>query len=622
MAPADVGSFRPSSRPARRSVLLGTAGAVAAFGALGGRAAAATPSGSTPTPLTPPEERTGPRAQAWIRRVVARMSVEEKVGQLLVTHVYGAAADSADARNTAEYGVATPAEVVAKYHLGGVCYFTWSGNVGPLPGVAALSNGLQAAATGTGAGLPLLISTDQEQGTIARIGPPATQFPGNMALGAGRDAAAAREAAAITGAELAALGINHDYAPDADVNVDPGNPVIGVRSFGSDPGLVAELAAAQVLGYQRDGGVAATAKHFPGHGDTKVDSHTGIPEIRHTRQQWESLDAPPFRAVIEAGIDSIMTGHLVFPALDPSGDPATLSRPIVTGLLREELGFTGLVVTDALGMKGVRDKYGDDQVVILAINAGVDMLLRPPAFDLAHRSLLAAVRSGRISRHRLDEAVGRIIRLKLANGIVHHPAVDVSAVADTVGTPAHLDRADRITEATTTVVRNAAGLLPARVDRRRLLVAGAGGSAVQYLAGALADRGAETRTLSTGTRPTDAAIAGAVAAADDADLTVVLTSKAWDTDVTDPQARQRLLVEKLLGTGRPIVVVAVADPYDLAYADRAPACVAVYAPNAVTMRALARVLCGEVGPRGRLPVEIPAADGSGVLYPYGHGLTW
>ncbi|MET9018902.1 glycoside hydrolase family 3 N-terminal domain-containing protein [Actinopolymorpha sp. NPDC004070] len=624
MAPADVGSFRPSSRPGRRSVLLGTAGAVgavAAFGALGGQAAAGTAGAGTPISPEPPAERTGPRAQAWIRRVVARMSAEEKVGQLLVTHVYGAAADSSDARNAAEYGVATPAEVVAKYHLGGVCYFTWSGNVGPLPGVAALSNGLQAAATGTGAGLPLLISTDQEQGTIARIGPPAAQFPGNMALGAGRDAAAAREAAAITGAELAALGINHDYAPDADVNVDPGNPVIGVRSFGSDPGLVAELATAQVLGYQRDGRIAATAKHFPGHGDTKVDSHTGIPEIRHTRQQWEDLDAPPFRSVIDAGIDSIMTGHLVFPALDPSGDPATLSHPIVTGLLREELGFTGLVVTDALGMKGVRDKYGDDQVVVLAINAGVDMLLRPPAFDLAHRSLLAAVREGRISRHRLDEAVGRIVRLKLANGIVHHPTVDVSAVENTVGTQAHLDRADRITETTTTVVRND-GLLPARVDGRRVLVVGAGGSAVRYLADALADRGADTGTMSTGTRPTDAAIAGAVGAAADADLTVVLTSKAWDTEVTDPQARQRLLVGELLGTGRPVVVVAVADPYDLAYADRAQAGVAVYAPTAVTMRALARVLCGEVGPRGRLPVEIPTADGTGVLYPYGHGLTW
>ncbi|WP_337796135.1 glycoside hydrolase family 3 N-terminal domain-containing protein [Actinopolymorpha rutila] len=326
--------------------------------------------------------------------------------------------------------------------------------------------------------------------------------------------------------------------------------------------------------------------------------------------------------VIEAGIDSIMTGHLVFPALDPSGDPATLSHLIVTGLLRGSLGFTGLVVTDALGMKGVRDKYGDDQVVVLAVNAGVDMLLRPPAFDLAHRSLLAAVRDGRISRHRLDEAVGRIIRLKLANGIVHHPMVDVSAVEDTVGTPSHLDRADRITETTTTVVKNAAGLLPARVDGRRVLVAGAGGSAVQHLAGALADRGAEARTVSTGTGPSDAAIAAAVGAAADADLTFVLTSKAWDTDVTDPQARQQLLVDELLGTGRPVVVVAVADPYDLAYVDGAPAGVAAYAPNAVTMRALARVLCDEVGPRGRLPVEIPTADGTGVLYPYGHGLTW
>ncbi len=166
------------------------------------------------------------------------------------------------------------------------------------------------------------------------------------------------------------------------MNVNPANPVIGVRSFGADPQAVAELVAAEVTGYQRSG-VAACAKHFPGHGDTATDSHTGLPVITHSREQWAELDAPPFRAAIDAGIDAIMTAHLVVPALDDSGDPATLSRPILTGILREELGYDGVVVTDSLGMEGVRTKYGDERVPVLALKAGVDQLLNPPHLDLA-----------------------------------------------------------------------------------------------------------------------------------------------------------------------------------------------------------------------------------------------
>ena len=495
----------------------------ATSGSAGGAAATAEPDGS------PPPTAGGKRTEAWIAAVVRRMSVEEKVGQLLVAHVYGAAAEVADARNTAEYGVATPSEVVAKYHLGGVCYFTWSGNVVDPVQVANLSNGLQRSSVGSGAGLPLLVSTDQEQGTIVRIGPPATQFPGNMALGAERRVDAARRAAAITGRELAAVGINQDYAPVADVNVNPANPVIGVRSYGSEPGLVRALTAAQVKGYQRDAGILATAKHFPGHGDTSVDSHTGIPVITHTREQWEDIDAPPFRDAIKAGIGAIMTGHLVMPELDPAGDPATLSYPIMTGILRRELGFDGVVVTDALGMQGVRDKYGDDRVVVLAVLAGVDMLLRPPQFDVAHQALLAAVDQGEISRHRLDESVTRILRWKVKAGLVRDPFVHVDKVPEIVGPPAHLAAADDITEATTTLVKNDAGVLPLAPGPRTVLVTGSGAAATQALADACGERGATASAFNTGSRPTDAAIASAVAQAGASDLTVVVTQKAWDT---------------------------------------------------------------------------------------------
>ena len=261
-----------------------------------------------------------PGPEARVAAAMHLMSTEDKVGQLFVQNVYGADATTPDARNLALYGVASPAEVVQKYHLGGVVYFAWTDSVKNPTQITGLSNGLQKAAIEKGSHVPLFIATDQEQGVVTRVGPPATQFPGSMALGAGRSVADARTAADITGQELKAMGINTDFAPDADVNVNALNPVIGTRSFSSDPTLVSSMVTAQVEGYQKDAGVIATAKHFPGHGDTATDSHTGIPIITHTKAQWQQIDAPPFQAAIKAGASMIMSGHLVVPALDPSGD--------------------------------------------------------------------------------------------------------------------------------------------------------------------------------------------------------------------------------------------------------------------------------------------------------------
>jgi beta-N-acetylhexosaminidase len=382
------------------------------------------------------------------------MSVEEKVGQLFVQNVYGSDATTPDARNVPLYGVASPAQVVQKYHLGGVIYFTWTDSVKSPEQIVGLSNGLQRAAAGSGARIPLLIATDQEQGVVTRVGPPATQFPGSMALGAGRSLGDARAAAAITGQELKAMGINTDFAPDADVNVNALNPVIGTRSFSSDPTLVASMVAAQVKGYQRDARIIATPKHFPGHGDTATDSHTGIPVITHTRAQWQQIDAPPFEAAIKAGASMIMSGHLVVPALDPSGDPATLSKPILTDILRTELGYKGVIITDSLAMQGVRDKYGDDEVAVRAVLAGADNLLMAPNMDAAYNAVLAAVQGGRISERRLNESVARILRLKLTQGILFHACTDPLRLESVVGTADHLATADAITDRTTTVVRN------------------------------------------------------------------------------------------------------------------------------------------------------------------------
>jgi beta-N-acetylhexosaminidase len=552
-----------------------------------------------------------------LMRKVDGMSLEEKVGQMFMTYAYGTDADQADPRNQTEYGVDSHRQLIERYHLGGIIYFAWSGNVQNPRQIAGLSNGIQRAATSSGADIPALIATDQEQGLVVRVTEPATQFPGNMALGAARDPRLAKSAAEITGEELRAMGINQNFAPVADVNVNPENPVIGVRSFSSNPDLVSALTEAQVRGYQRED-VAATSKHFPGHGDTNVDSHTGLPEIDHTRAELDTIDLPPFEAAIGAGVESIMTAHIVVPALDDSGRPATLSRPILTDLLRREMDFDGVVVTDALDMQGVREMFGDDRVPVEAIKAGADLMLMPPEFDLAYRSVLAAVRSGEISERRIDQSVYRILRLKERLGLFKRPFVKEDRVDRAVGKRGHLETAEEVTERTVTLVENDARVLPLRPDPgETALVTGWGVTTTATLGSQVRERGLATEVLETGASPGDPAIANARAAADRHDLVIVVTNRAWSSP-----AQQRLVAE-LVASGKPVIVAAVRDPYDIAYLPSAETYVATYSYVGVSLRALAKTLFGEVNPSGRLPVDIPAAGDPGtVMYPFGHGLTY
>ncbi|MFE2421640.1 glycoside hydrolase family 3 protein [Streptomyces hokutonensis] len=564
-----------------------------------------------------------------LRSLISRMTLPEKVGQLFVTRVYGHSATAPDQvdvdANLSELGVRTAAELIAKYRVGGIIYFSWAHNTRDPHQVAGLSNGIQKASLAQPRGLPVLIATDQEHGIVCRIGKPATLFPGAMALGAGGSRADARTVGRISGAELRAMGVNQDYSPDADVNVNPANPVIGVRSFGADPDAVAGLVAAEVTGYQGSR-VAATAKHFPGHGDTAVDSHTGFPVITHSRELWGKLDAVPFRAAVKAGIDAIMTAHLKVPALDDSGDPATLSQPIVTGVLRGELGYDGVVVTDSLGMAGVRQKYGDDRVPVLALKAGVDQLLDPPSLDIAWNAVLKAVRDGELTEARLDESVLRVLRLKSRLGLFEEPYVSRAGVDLVVGSAGHLATADRIAERTTTLLVNRAGLLPlSRRTHGNVLVVGADpaspsgttGPPTGVLAAALRELGFTATVLSTGTAPSPETVAKAVAAARAADAVVVAT---YNVTAADPQ---KTLVEQLVATGTPVVAVAVRNPYDVAQLPAVPAYLASYSWTDVELRATARVIAGRVSPRGKLPVAVQRADDPAqVLYPVGHGLSY
>ncbi|WP_051468456.1 glycoside hydrolase family 3 protein [Actinomadura oligospora] len=493
----------------------------------------------------------------WIPGYVARLTPAEKVGQLFVPTV----GDAAQGR-----------EMVRRYHVGGVIYFPE--NLRTPRSTAKLSNALQKASK-----IPLTIGVDEEQGIVSRT-PFVTRFPGNMTLGASHRPADAQAAAQATGAELRAVGINQNYAPDADVNVNPANPVIGIRSFGADPALVARMTRAAVAGYQQ-AGVAATAKHFPGHGDTATDSHTGLPVIRHDRATWERLDAPPFES---AGADAVMSAHIVVPKLDDSGDPATLSRNVLTGLLREKLGFQGVIVTDSLQMEGVREKYSDRSVPVRAINAGADQLLMPPSLPVAYKAVLKAAKSGKIPQARLDDAVARILRLKERRGLFRGTQVDPAKAEGQVNTSEHHALARSVAEHGVTVVRNDGNTLP--LKGRTVFVTGPKSG---QIGAALRAAGAKT--------------ADSLGQADVAVLTTLNRGAA------STAASARSLASK------PTVVAALGSPYDLDRARTAKALVATYSSTGPAITALARVLSGQVKPTAKLPVPVAGQPvGAGVSY--------
>ena len=404
-------------------VVAGACGGSGSGSGAGARRSATPSAGRASTTVAPPSPTPTSRVPALVRR----LSLQEKVGQLFVPTIAGA---------TSARGVAT----IRKYHLGGVIYFP--GNMRTPRQTAELSNALQRASMKS-AGVPLLISTDEEQGIVSRV-PFITRFPTNQALAATRDPDAdVRTAARVTAEELRALGINQDNAPDADVNVNPRNPVIGVRAFGADPRRVARLVGVAVDAY-RAAGVATVAKHFPGHGDTDTDSHTGLPVIDHSKSRWRSLDAPPFAAAIRHGTDAIMAGHIVMPHLDPSRRPATMSSAVLTGLLRGELGFDGVVITDSMQMEGARLTYGPAEAAVRAIKAGADQLLMPVSLSATYAAVLKAVRDGTIPRARLDRAVTRILRMKERRGLFGSPYVDVAKAAKIVSSKEHRAAARRV----------------------------------------------------------------------------------------------------------------------------------------------------------------------------------
>lgn len=333
------------------------------------------------------------------------MSLEERVGQLFLVGFHSPNVDS------------QIKDLIENYHVGGVIYFTR--NIKNLEQTKNLSDNLQELALNRGAQIPLFISVDQEGGEIRRI-KDLSYFPANKVLGAAVGPKKMRKIAAVTARELKGVGINFNLAPVLDVNNNPNNPVIGERSFGADPELVAQMGTAYIKGLQSEGVIAA-AKHFPGHGDTAVDSHTELPVIKHNRDRLDAVELYPFQKAIEAGVEAIMAAHIYFPAVEPEiGIPASLSKAVLTDLLRGDLKFQGLIVTDDLEMGAITRNFGTAAAAVRSIKAGSDLVLISHTHGLqkeAVKAVTAAVKNGEISKERIRKSVRKIIKLKIKNNL-------------------------------------------------------------------------------------------------------------------------------------------------------------------------------------------------------------
>jgi beta-N-acetylhexosaminidase len=492
------------------------------------------------------------------------------------------------------------------------CVVVFESEVDTLP---RLLNELQ-----TMADVPLLVAADMERGMAFRIRRGVVPMPYAMAVGATRSEDDARFAGEVAAREGRALGLHWAFAPVADVNNNPANPVINVRSYGEDPELVARLTAAFVAG-ARGGGLMTTAKHFPGHGDTSEDSHLSLPTVGADRQHIEAVELMPFRRAVEAGVDAVMLGHIAVPALDPTGAPATLSAPMSADLLRRELGFGGLVVTDAMEMAGARGAWSGEAVV-RAVQAGADFILLPRDPEVAVRALVRAVREGQIAPERIDLSVLRILQTKERLGLHKNRLVDPAAVSKSVGRPEDIERALEIARRSITVVRNEGGVLPLRAEEPLRLLhlvmsSDARNDAIQGIPeDELQDRRVAVRTISLGPEVSEETAARIVGQAREfthvlASCFVRVAASKGTADMSESHAR---LLRALREAGPPLIVVSFGSPYLLRQFPETPVYVCAYGSAESSQRAAVGALFGEYAVGGKLPVTLLG------LYPYGHGL--
>lgn len=569
-------------------------------------------------------------AERWVAQTQAKLSLDDRIGQLIAP-----AFDSTYLPNDSdEFERLT--RVMRDSHAGAVIAF---GGTEPAPQVllnstygsvvlgqpqalASTLDRLQAASP-----LPLLATADFEYGAGMRIAG-ATRFPRAMAVGAAGDEPLAFEAGRITAIEGRALGVHVNFAPVADVNNNARNPVINTRSFGEDPARVGGLVAAYVRGLQQ-GGMIATVKHFPGHGDTETDSHLGLPLITHPRDRLDAIELPPFRAGLAAGAGAVMVAHIELPALDAAKVPATFSRAVVTDLLRRDLSFDGLIVTDAMKMDAITRMTPPGDAAVQAVEAGADLVLDSPDPVAAFTALKAAVASRQIPSQRIDASVTRILRAKARLGLHRARRVDVGSVPLVVGGRAHQAAARAISERSLTLVKDEGNRVPLGLpaDARILYL-----SVLDYPSGwriaapsrtvipELKQRWPATDAveLSDRTTPNELELVRTMASKYDAIVAGVFVRAASGSGRLDLAPSIVRFVEDLARgasrRGQPLVAVFFGSPYATASVPELPAMLLTYDFSDLAEASAVRALAGEIPIGGHLPISIPG------LWPIGHGL--
>ena len=549
-----------------------------------------------------------PPDQGWVGRTLRKMTLEEKIGQMIAVRFAG------EFRNVDSEYLRTLESLVVKDKVGGLILFG-----GEVYETAELTNAFQKLAR-----VPLLFASDFERGTGNQI-TGATLFPPLMSLGAAGAEDLAYEMGRITALEGRAMGIHMTYAPVVDVNINPDNPIINTRSVGEDPAQVGRIARAFIRGCQENG-MIATAKHFPGHGDTAQDSHLLLPTIPADRERLERVELAPFREAIAAGVRAVMTAHLFVPALEPTPDlPATLSRAILTDLLRDKLGFKGLVVTDALEMAGITNTYSPEDAALRAVLAGVDMLLLPPEPSRVAGFLAAAVREGKIPLRRVDESVRRILELKAALGLDRNRFVRIDELRRRVAPRPFLDQAFKTFEKAVTLVKNDGPVVPLAGADRKIAVFALSSDPGDYFAGRAFVAEMKKRNpgvlgfFADGDTGQEELDADAVQSAGVDTVVFALFSRLTSSKGSvDLEPKHAALVERFAAApgGPAVVAVSFGSPYFLRHFPDVKGYLCLYRNTPETQQIAARALFGEMDITGKLPVSLPG------LYPLGHGIDF
>lgn len=559
---------------------------------------------------TLPEFRLAPPSPAedgWVNKTLSRMTLEEKVGQMIGWRYNGHFFNF-----DSEY-VKDLVHLIKKRKIGGLIAFA-----GEVYETAHLTNYLQQQAQ-----VPLLVAADFEWGAAMRISG-TTLFPPLMALGAAGSEELAYEMGRITAVEGRAMGVHMTYSPVVDVNVNPDNPIISSRSIGESPESVGRLAAAFVKGCQENG-MVATAKHFPGHGDTAMDSHDLLPAIEADLDRLEKVELYPFSRAIESGVEAVMTAHLFVPALDATpGLPATLSPLIVTGLLRNKMGFKGLIVTDSMGMGGVTRGFSPREAALMAVKAGVDMVLLPPDPEGVIDALVEAVRSGEISQARIDESARRVLALKARLGLSKTRLVNLEELPRNVASPEHLQQAALTFEKCVTLVKNEINILPLtpEVFGKRIAILSLSSDADDHFAGRPFVREVQKRWPGVAAYYCDAFsgrefLREAKARALDADIVILALFSSLRTSKgsVDLLTEHIDLIRELAWAEKKTIAVSFGSPYFLRHFPEVNAYVCLYRNTLPAQETAARAIFGEIDTEGRLPVSIPG------LFSVGHGLS-